>query len=139
MYHVCDYPYYSCLVTLWHCHPYFMLQFYANVFQARVRWHHEVCAILQSVLGRHAYVTCQHQDIHKKYVCSKQKQTKSVSNSICHQYPDLDNKITTLCKRKPSVTRSMRSFTSIRSIYIQERSQKKYLVGPGPLDKSQQH
>ena len=32
MYHVCDYPYYSCLGTFWHCHPYFTLQFYANVF-----------------------------------------------------------------------------------------------------------
>ena len=32
IYHVCDYPYYSCLDTFWHCHPYFTLQFYANVF-----------------------------------------------------------------------------------------------------------
>ena len=23
MYRVCDYPYYSCLGTFWHCHPYF--------------------------------------------------------------------------------------------------------------------
>ena len=29
-YHVCDYPYYTCFGTFWHCHPYFTLQFYAN-------------------------------------------------------------------------------------------------------------
>ena len=28
MYHVCDYPYYSCLgIFFCHCHPYFILQF----------------------------------------------------------------------------------------------------------------
>ena len=32
MYHVCDFPYYSCLSTFWYCHPYFTHQFYANVF-----------------------------------------------------------------------------------------------------------
>ena len=32
IYHVCDYPYYTCLGTFWQCHPYFTHQFYANVF-----------------------------------------------------------------------------------------------------------
>ena len=32
MYHVCDCPYYSCLGTLWYCHPYFTLQFVHNFF-----------------------------------------------------------------------------------------------------------
>ena len=27
MYHVCNYPYYSCLGTFWLCHPYFIHQF----------------------------------------------------------------------------------------------------------------
>ena len=43
MYHVCDYPYYSCLDTFWHCHPYFTLQFYANIFYT--------CYTYESIIG----------------------------------------------------------------------------------------
>ena len=56
MYHVCDFPYYSCLGTFWHCHPYFTHQFYANVFFYTC-YHYFFLTILDTTLI-HLYFTC---------------------------------------------------------------------------------
>ena len=57
MYHVCEYPYYSCLDTLWHCHPYFTLQFHANVFVlVTIIFFQLFLTILEMVILLHQYI-----------------------------------------------------------------------------------